>query len=108
MTQSRKTIFDMVRRLMNRGFRQSEVAELDAVIDDAVDRALVEAAAKANGRWAEISSQEGVPCVPSVPHVRRTEGVEPHETHRIGAAGVALIKRFEGCARLRRDGLIEA
>lgn len=26
----------------------------------------------------------------------------------IGAAGIALIKRFEGCARLRPDGLIEA
>jgi GH24 family phage-related lysozyme (muramidase) len=26
----------------------------------------------------------------------------------IGPAGVALIKRFEGCARLRADGLIEA
>ncbi len=27
---------------------------------------------------------------------------------RIGPAGVALVKRFEGCARLRTDGLIEA
>jgi GH24 family phage-related lysozyme (muramidase) len=27
---------------------------------------------------------------------------------RIGPAGIALIKRFEGCARLRTDGLIEA
>jgi lysozyme len=26
----------------------------------------------------------------------------------IGAAGTALIKRFEGCARLRADGLVEA
>ena len=26
----------------------------------------------------------------------------------IGAAGVALIKRFEGCARLRNDGMVEA
>lgn len=26
----------------------------------------------------------------------------------IGPAGIALIKRFEGCARLRPDGLIEA
>lgn len=29
-------------------------------------------------------------------------------TRRVSAAGVALVKRFEGCARLRRDGLIEA
>jgi GH24 family phage-related lysozyme (muramidase) len=27
---------------------------------------------------------------------------------RIGPAGIALIKRFEGCARLRDDGLVEA
>ena len=27
---------------------------------------------------------------------------------RIGAAGIALIKKFEGCARLRKDGMIEA
>ncbi|MCP5395971.1 MAG: lysozyme [Sphingomonadaceae bacterium] len=27
---------------------------------------------------------------------------------RIGPAGIALIKQFEGCARLRMDGLIEA
>lgn len=27
---------------------------------------------------------------------------------QIGAAGIALIKRFEGCARLRLDGMVEA
>lgn len=27
---------------------------------------------------------------------------------RIGPAGIALVKRFEGCARLRPDGLIES
>jgi len=26
----------------------------------------------------------------------------------VGAAGIALVKRFEGCARLRGDGLVEA
>jgi GH24 family phage-related lysozyme (muramidase) len=30
------------------------------------------------------------------------------EPRCIGPAGVALIKRFEGCARLRSDGLVEA
>ncbi|WP_366519548.1 lysozyme [uncultured Erythrobacter sp.] len=28
--------------------------------------------------------------------------------HSIGPKGIALIKRFEGCARLRRDGMVEA
>lgn len=32
----------------------------------------------------------------------------PAPVRRIGPAGVALIKRFEGCARLRVDGMIEA
>ena len=32
----------------------------------------------------------------------------PAPVRHIGPAGVALIKRFEGCARLRHDGLIEA
>lgn len=27
---------------------------------------------------------------------------------RVGAAGIALIKRFEGCARVRADGTVEA
>jgi len=32
----------------------------------------------------------------------------PAPARAISAAGVALIKRFEGCARLRTDGLVEA
>jgi len=68
----RKWIFDAVRRLLRRGFRQDEVAALDA----AIDRALHAGAG-------------GVP---------RT----------IGPDGVALIKRFEGCARRRADGLFQA
>jgi len=68
----RKWIFDAVRRLLRRGFRQDEVAALDA----AIDRAL----------------QAGAGEVP------RT----------IGPGGVALIKRFEGCAKRRADGLFQA
>lgn len=35
--------------------------------------------------------------------------VRPGTTpRRLGPAGIALVKRFEGCARLRTDGLIEA
>lgn len=30
------------------------------------------------------------------------------QPHAIGSAGIALIKRFEGCARLRTDGLVAA
>lgn len=35
-------------------------------------------------------------------------GKPPVAPRAAGPAGIALIKRFEGCARQRRDGLIEA
>jgi len=69
-------IFNAVRQMLGRGFRQAEV--------DALNRALGEA----------FSSPQGhVPCVLSC---------------RIGEQGIALIKRFEGCAKLRKDRLVEA
>lgn len=68
----RKTIFDAVRRMLGRGFRQMEVERLDR----AIDRAL---------------GSEGAP-----------------ESRSVGPPGIALIKRFEGCERLRADGLVEA
>lgn len=71
----RKTIFDAVRRMLGRGFRQAEVERLDRAIDRALD---------------SDRSREA-PCSRSV-----------------GPPGVALIKRFEGCERLRADGLFEA
>ena len=38
--------------------------------------------------------------------IRMAEGGNP--TRAIGDRGLSLIKRFEGCARLRADGLVEA
>jgi GH24 family phage-related lysozyme (muramidase) len=68
----RKIIFDAVRRLLARGFRQDEVIALDAAIDRAV-------------------------------------GAGPSDLPRtVGPDGVALIKRFEGCAKRRADGLFQA
>lgn len=54
-------------------------SEVEA-LDDALDQ-------------AENSSRDRVPGVPS---------------RRISSVGIALIKQFEGCASLRRDGLVEA
>lgn len=71
----RKTIFDAVRQMLGRGFRQAEVDRLDR----AIDRAL---------------GAEGAQ--------------EPPRFRSVGPPGVALIKRFEGCERLRADGLVEA
>jgi lysozyme len=75
----RKAIFDAVRQLLGRGFRRHEVAALDSAIDRAIESA------------------------------RKPESPDPLDTPRqISAAGVGLVKRFEGCARRRSDGLVEA
>ena len=70
---NRKPLFDAVRKLLGRGFRQAEVDALDAALD---------------------GSHE----VPQAPVPSRS----------IGPRGLQLIRQFEGCARLRSDGLIEA
>lgn len=86
----RKAIFDAVRRMLGRGFRTAEVEALDRAIDQAL--------ANGVGCGGTFSSQDSVTSVtrPSVP------------PRTIGPLGVALIKQFEGCARRRADGLIEA
>ena len=73
--KSRKPVFDLVRQLLGRKFRQSEVDRLDDALDASI-------------------------------YCSRTSSVSAKR--RIGPRGIALIKRFEGCARLRRDGMVEA
>lgn len=67
---NRKPLFDAVRVLLDRPFRQSEVTALDRAIDEALGEASAE--------------------------------------RRLGPEGAALIKRWEGCAKLRPDGRVEA
>lgn len=72
---NRKAIFDAVRRLLGRGFRQDEVAALDAAIDSAI----------------------------------RPDSPDPVlQPRTVSETGISLVKRFEGCARRRADGLVEA
>ena len=85
----RKPIFDSVRAILGRGFRQAEVDQIDRAIDCAES---VDAICEPLPR-----SSVSVPVVKS--------GQRPSQ---VGEAGIALIKQFEGCARLRTDGLIEA
>ncbi len=73
----RKPLFDSIRRILGRPFKQAEVDALDDGLDNL--------------------TLDSVQCVHS--------GGSPIT---IGAEGVALIKRFEGCARMRRDGMVEA
>ena len=94
--QPRKKLFDTVRAMLKRGFRQSEVDAINAALDG------VSGAPEAP---AGFSAQDRVIGSPSVPYIRRRNRKTPR---RIGPEGIDLIKRFEGCARLRRDGLIEA
>jgi GH24 family phage-related lysozyme (muramidase) len=71
----RKRIFDAVRIMLGRGFRESEVAALDAAINSALR--------------PDDPDPEGTPV-------------------EIGPAGLALIKEFEGCARIGANGVVEA
>lgn len=102
-SSTRQPIFDAVRRLLGRGFRQSEVDTLDNALDTAQPGS--GHPQKAPSDTSEVSPPDRVTCGPSVPRIRRT--VRPGD-RVIGEAGTALIKQFEGCARLRRDGLVEA
>lgn len=81
---NRKAIFDAVRTMLRRGFTRREVAALDAAID---------AAAAGTG----VSPQNTVTGV-----------TYPRQIAKVGPAGLALIKDFEGLAKVRPDGLVEA
>ncbi|MCJ2186953.1 lysozyme [Novosphingobium beihaiensis] len=70
----RKPIFDEVRRMLGRGFDDSEVARLDSAIDHAVG---------------------------ATPLTAQPE-------HRLGPAGKALIRKWEGCGKCRADGRFDA
>ncbi|MEM7688040.1 MAG: lysozyme [Pseudomonadota bacterium] len=92
-TSKRKNLFDTVRAMLGRGFRQSEVDAMDAALD------------QMEGYGGSVSVQDRVTGGPSLPAgiIKRRRA-----KRRIGAEGTALIKRFEGCARLRKDGMVEA
>ena len=75
---SRTAIFDTFRKILGRGFTQKEVDR----IDDAFDH----------------SFGDSVTC----------GLLGPASEMMAGSQALELIKRFEGCASLRSDGLIEA
>lgn len=88
----RKPIFDLVRKLMGRSFRQSEVNALDDALDEQEGFLL----------------QDSVSSVSNAFPKSRKKLSKAMKTHKVGQDGIALIKRFEGCAQLRRDGMVEA
>lgn len=82
---NRKPFFDLIRRALGRSFTQQEVDAIDAVLD------------KMPEAGCDNSRQDTVTPVTPSP-----------SPHTISPAGIALIKRFEGCAKKRRDGKVEA
>jgi lysozyme len=84
----RKTIFDTVRHMLGRGFRPDEVRALDGAID---------AASKIAADAPDLFPLDSVTPVPGSP-----------PTRAVSARGAALIRRFEGCAKVRADGMVEA
>ncbi|MBV7259281.1 lysozyme [Erythrobacter crassostreae] len=94
MPQSRKPLFDTVRAVLKRGFRQSEVVAIDGALDVVIDppETAVTDCVKGSG----------------VPKIKRRRTSSNDAPRSIGPEGIALIKQFEGCARLKRDGLVSA
>lgn len=74
-----RVIFNAIRRLLGRGLRQSEVTEIDRTIDAAL---------------------QPPNSISDAPMSAAPQSISP--------AGIALIKSFEGCARMRSDGLVES
>ncbi len=67
---NREVIFDAVRQMLGRGFRDDEIEALDRAIEAALSNSALK--------------------------------------REIGSAGIALIQKWEGCARARPDGRFEA
>ncbi len=87
-SKSRKPLFDAVRAMLGRGFRKLEVVTLDRALD--------------------CAAGDEADCVPTRSHISVPIVKSARSGMRVGEQGIAMIKRFEGCARLRTDGLIEA
>lgn len=102
---ARKPVFDTIRAILKRGFRQAEVEAIDAALDDMSPAAPGQRPAKDRGGLFSFNSVARVSNTRSGRDGRRglRKGIK-----RVGPDGIALIKRFEGCARLRKDGLVEA
>lgn len=80
-----KPIFDAVRTMLGRGFYRDEVEALDTAI----------AVAIAAGPPRDLTADS-------------PECNESERPGRVGAAGLALIRKWEGCAKRLPDGRFEA
>ncbi len=85
----RKPLFDTIRRIIGRPFRQTEVAAIDAALDLSENHGDLP---------PEVLVQDSAPYAPKLGLASRA----------IGPEGIALIKQFEGCAKRRSDGQFAA
>ncbi len=97
----RKSVFEAIRDLLGRGLKQAEVVRIDRALDEAIGAQPGEA--EPVREQDEETASQGTSAV-SVPKVT----LSPTGEWQIGSAGISLIKQFEGCARKRSDGLVEA
>lgn len=82
----RQSVLEIIRRALGRPIRKSEVELIENALTSETESN------------ADFCGQDTVtPVTPPSP----CPGT-------VGPDGVALIKRFEGCARLRKDGMVEA
>ncbi|MDE1466985.1 lysozyme [Aurantiacibacter sp. D1-12] len=78
----RKPLFDFVRRMVGRPIRQSEVETLDCMLDGGDEDCLQDTVTGVTG--------------------------SPASDWKVSQKGVSLIQHFEGCAKRRVDGMVEA
>lgn len=89
-----KPILGAIRRMLGRKSTQPVIGRSDPKRRDAGGE--------------EFLTQDSVSSVSS-PSARAQVSVpKAGGARKVGMAGINLIKQFEGCARLRRDGLVEA
>ncbi|MEM7780155.1 MAG: lysozyme [Pseudomonadota bacterium] len=94
---TRKPAFGAVRRLFSRAFQMNQARPYEDTNDCAAETGLEtrSEAAEKHSLLDSVSSVSGVPLI-------------GRKKRQVSATGIALIKRFEGCARLRKDGKVEA
>ncbi|RDC59324.1 Lysozyme [Alteripontixanthobacter maritimus] len=100
---NRKPLFDTMRRILGRGFRQHEVDALNEVIEPGICMTPRTAENSVGDCATDANDQDQQPYGKAA-----AARPAPNKPTAIGPAGIALIKRFEGCARIRPDGLVEA
>lgn len=76
---NKKAIFDAVRKMLGRSFSQSEVIQLDALLDGSNKK----------------------PDIPSAPEEKFSPG-------HVSRQGIELLHSFEGCARMLENGMVAA